>query len=91
MKGDLPYRVAGIGLIAASALTTLLHEHYLSAHAGDAPTLLEFGLALTTFVLASVGMMLVATGARLFRAPAPEQDTLAARLAERAMAEDRTR
>lgn len=69
-----PSRIAGAGLLVASAGSTLAHRAaYHAAQQGPANPL-EFGLGLLTFVLASAGILLLIHGDALF-ARATQRDS----------------
>lgn len=66
--GKLPPRVLGLGLLACSGVSTLVHRGvYEAARHGPAQAA-EFGLALLTFILASTGILLLIHGDKLFKA-----------------------
>ncbi len=63
-------RLLGVVLLLASGGTTLLHRAiYAAARPAQA---LELAIGLTTFVLASVGMLLLIHGAALFMRATPD-------------------
>jgi hypothetical protein len=69
--GKFPPRVLGIGLLACSGASTLVHRSIYEAARHGPAQFAEFGLALLTFILASAGILLLIHGARLFK-PASE-------------------
>lgn len=69
MRARIPPRLIGIVLLAASGGTTLAHRAvYRTAIHGPAQAA-ELVFALSTFMLASMGMLMLITGAKLFAAP----------------------
>jgi hypothetical protein len=64
---DIVHRLIGAGLLGGAVLSSFLHKAL--AAGGGQPTLAELALAITSFVLASVGVMLVINGAQLFDTP----------------------
>lgn len=64
-KRDILWRISGVALVAAAAGSSLIHRHVLSLEANHAASALEMGLGLTSFVLASLGVLLMIHGAGL--------------------------
>ncbi len=88
--GKLPPRVLGIGLLACSGASTLVHRSVYEATQHGPAQVAEFGLALLTFILASTGILLLIHGAKLFK-PAPDRlrgEDLRARAAFRTRLEE---
>lgn len=64
-KRDIIWRVIGAFAIGGAGGTSLLHREVSLATAGASPALAELLLGLSSFVLASVGVLLLIHGARL--------------------------
>jgi hypothetical protein len=64
-KRDILWRLSGLVLFAAAAGSSLIHRHVLSLTANHAASAVEMGLGLTSFVLASFGVLLMMPGAAL--------------------------
>jgi|GEM_PF-6732285 len=64
-KRDILWRLSGLALFAAAGASSLIHRHVLSLTANHAASALEMGLGLTSFVLASLGVLLMMYGAGL--------------------------
>lgn len=59
-------RFVGVALVVASVASTLAHRAVYEAAKQGPPQLAELGLGLSTFLLASAGMMLMLLGRLLF-------------------------
>ena len=64
---DLRARVAGAMFLLGSCGSTLLHRHIYKAAQHGPPHIEELGVGLLTFVLASIGILLLLHGSKLFR------------------------
>ncbi|MFV0623392.1 hypothetical protein ACBY01_05170 [Sphingomonas sp. ac-8] len=62
----LPPRLVGVALLLASAGSTLAHRAVYDAARARPAGLAKFALGLTTFLLASTGVLLLIHGRRLF-------------------------
>jgi hypothetical protein len=62
----LPARLTGAFLLAGSCGTTLIHREIWEAVHRGPPQVIELGISLLTFVLASTGLLLLIHGSRLF-------------------------
>ena len=62
----LPARLIGLLLLLASGGTTLVHRSIWEGAKHGPAQAAEFGIALATFMLASIGMLLVIHGGKLF-------------------------
>jgi hypothetical protein len=62
----LPPRLTGLVLLLASGGTTLVHRSIWEAARHGPAQVAEFGIGLATFMLASVGVLLVIHGGKLF-------------------------
>ncbi len=71
---DIVWRLSGIAFFAAAAGSSLIHRHVLSLEAKRAASALEMGLGLTSFVLASLGVLLMIHGAGLRDTWGPRDD-----------------
>ncbi|MBB3912615.1 hypothetical protein [Sphingomonas desiccabilis] len=68
---NLAARLVGVVCLAAAGASTLLHRAiFVAAQSGPAQAA-EFAAGLLSFVLASLGVLLLTNGARLFERPAP--------------------
>lgn len=72
-RWKLPPRLSGLLLLVASAGTTLVHRSLWEVNRQGPAQPAEFGIALATFMLASVGVLLLIYGGRLFPRRAAEQ------------------
>jgi len=63
---DLKARLAGAALLVGSGASTFVHRVVFEATRGGPAGLAEFALGLFTFMLASVGSVLLIQGSRLF-------------------------
>jgi len=71
------HRLAGLVFVAASGGTTLIHRAVYDASRNRPPLAIEMGLCLVTMMLASMGVMLLIHGRRLFeRMPASSRRSL---------------
>lgn len=75
MTPDLRARCSGCGLIVASLLTTWVHRELFAAARHGPARFGELAVGLLTFSLASVGVLLLIHGARLF-ASRPRKDEI---------------
>ncbi len=66
---NLTARLAGVVCLAAAAASTLLHRAIFVAAQGGPAQAAEFATGLLSFVLASLGVLLLTNGARLFERP----------------------
>ena len=64
-RRDILWRLSGLALLAAAGASSLIHRHVLSLTRNHAASALEMGLGLTSFVLASLGVLLMMYGAGL--------------------------
>jgi hypothetical protein len=64
-RRDIRHRLIGVAILLGAGGSTLLHRQVWLAHASGPATLLEAALALVTFALGSLGLLLVFNGARL--------------------------
>lgn len=62
---DTVHRLVGVSILLGAGASTLLHREVWLAHASGPATGLEAALGLLTFVLASLGVLLIIGGARL--------------------------
>jgi hypothetical protein len=60
------HRLSGVALLAASCGSSLPHRHVAQLPQSDAGDILQMALVLTGMILASVGILLLIFGARLF-------------------------
>ena len=75
------HRLTGLAFVAASGGTTLIHRAVYDASRNGPPSVIEMGLCLATMMFASMGVMLLIHGRRLFeRAPASSRCSLGDRL-----------
>jgi hypothetical protein len=65
--------LCGVLLLLASGGTTLVHRSIWEAARHGPAQAVEFGIALMTFTLASIGMLLVINGGRLFAQSKPDR------------------
>ena len=63
---NLTARLTGVVCLATAGASTLLHRAIVVAAQGGPAQLAEFAVGLLTFVLASLGVVLLTNGARLF-------------------------
>lgn len=68
---NLAARLTGVVFLAAAAASTLLHRAIFVAAQGGPAQAAEFATGLLSFVLASLGVLLLTNGARLFERPEP--------------------
>nr|WP_317892565.1 hypothetical protein [uncultured Sphingomonas sp.] len=68
---NLTARLTGVVCLAAAAASTLLHRAIFVAAQGGPAQAAEFATGLLSFVLASLGVLLLTNGARLFERPEP--------------------
>lgn len=77
---DIRYRAVGLGFLIASGITTLVHRAIFAMVRHGPAQIAELAIGLLTFMLASVGGLLVIHGSRLFtreqprRSPASDAD-----------------
>ena len=64
-RSDFLWRLGGAAAIMAACGTSLIHCAVAAAHVGGPPGIWEWVLALLSFVLASVGALLLLNGAGL--------------------------
>lgn len=64
---DLAWRAAGIGALGCACLSSLAHRKLLELHGNGPASAYEAALALLSFILASLGMLLLLHGRNLFR------------------------
>lgn len=62
---DIVWRLGGLLALAAAEGTSLLHQSVLAAHINGPASSLEFVFGLCSFVLASLGVLLLIQGAKL--------------------------
>lgn len=63
-RRDILHRMAGVVALLGAGASTVLHREVWLAHASGPATGLEAALGLATFVLASLGLLLVLGGSR---------------------------
>lgn len=64
---DLAWRCAGMVALGGAALSSLAHRAVLEAHRAGPPSVWEAFFGLVSFVFASLGVLLLLHGRRLFR------------------------
>lgn len=68
---DIRYRLAGLAFLVASAGSTAIHRAIYEAAKRGPAQLGELALGLSSFILASIGILLLVHGGRLFAARTP--------------------
>lgn len=92
LRPDLAWRMRGAALFAAACGSSFMHRQVLASAAGQPASALEMGLGLASFILASLGMLLIVQGAHLSGTWGKELDhrhEKLARNAERVSVSDR--
>ena len=92
IRRKLGWRMGGAALFAAACGSSFMHRQVLASAAGQPASAMEMGLGLASFILASLGMLLMVRGARLSGAWRKELDRRhekRARNAERVSVYDR--
>lgn len=64
-RSDFLWRLGGVAAIVGACGTSLIHRAVAAAHPGGPPGIWEWVLALLSFVLASIGALLLLNGAGL--------------------------
>lgn len=64
-RRDSLHRLAGVAILLGAGASTFLHREVWLIHASGPATGMEFALGLSTFTLASLGVLLVIGGSKL--------------------------